>query len=111
MVWTLTGELHHSVQELSTKIKLAKKVGEMKACKKGLSQESLQLPASILNISTTDIYEILQEGDDEVSYFKDFSKKRREWEGADCIPPQGKGFADKDWNFIVQDTAQKLRRI
>lgn len=38
----------------------------MKACKKG---------ASILNVSTTDLYEILQEGDDEVSYFKDFSKK------------------------------------
>ncbi|NWH35896.1 CNTLN protein, partial [Chloropsis hardwickii] len=64
-VKTLTRELHHSVQELRTKTKLAKKMGEMKACKKGLSQESLQLAASILNVSTTDLYEILQEGDDE----------------------------------------------
>lgn len=50
-------------------------MGEMKACKKCLSQESLQLAASILNVSTTDLYEILQEGVGEVSSFKDFSKK------------------------------------
>ncbi|NXD58161.1 CNTLN protein, partial [Corvus moneduloides] len=48
-----------------TKIKLAKKMGGMKACKKGLSQECLQLAAPILNVSTTDLYEILQEEDDE----------------------------------------------
>ncbi|KAM6991153.1 LOW QUALITY PROTEIN: centlein [Passerculus sandwichensis] len=63
LVKTLSRELHHSVQ-LRTKIKLAKKVGEMKACKKCLFQESIQL-ASILNVSTTGLYEILQEGDDE----------------------------------------------
>lgn len=50
----------------------------MKACKKGLSQKSLQLAASILNVSTTDLYEILQEGDDQVSYYKDFSKKSKD---------------------------------
>ncbi|NXH49132.1 CNTLN protein, partial [Dicaeum eximium] len=79
-VKTLTGELHHSVQRLRTKIKLAKKKGEMKACKKGLSQESLQLAASILNVSTTDLYEILQEGDDEeTAKTKMEFEKDKEW--------------------------------
>ncbi|NXL70272.1 CNTLN protein, partial [Leptocoma aspasia] len=79
-VKTLTRELHHSVQELRTKIKLAKEMGEMKACKKGLSQESLQLAASILNVSTTDLYEILQEGDDEeMAKTKMDFEKDKEW--------------------------------
>lgn len=46
-------------------------------CKKGLSQESVQLAASILNVSTTDLEEILEVEDDEVSYFKDFSVKKQ----------------------------------
>ncbi|NXO13430.1 CNTLN protein, partial [Oriolus oriolus] len=79
-VKTLTRELHHSVQELRTKIKLAKKMGGMKACKKGLSQECLQLAASILNVSTTDLYEILQEGDDEeTAKTKMEFEKDKEW--------------------------------
>ncbi|NXC01580.1 CNTLN protein, partial [Orthonyx spaldingii] len=80
-VKTLTKELHHSIQELRTKIKLAKKIGEMKACKKGLSQECLQLAASIVNVSITDLYEILQEGDDEVrnSKTKMEFEKDKEW--------------------------------
>lgn len=73
--------------------------------KKSLSQQSLQLAISILHVSTTDLYKILQEGGDEVSYFKDFSKKRHRLEDADYIPPWGKRFAGKDWNFIVQDRA------
>ncbi|NXA94261.1 CNTLN protein, partial [Melanocharis versteri] len=79
-VKTLTRMLHHSVQELRTKSKLAKKMGEMKTCKKGLSQESLQLAASILNVSTTDLYEILQEGDDEeTAKTKMEFEKDKEW--------------------------------
>ncbi|KFO86503.1 Centlein, partial [Buceros rhinoceros silvestris] len=61
----LTRELQHSIQELRTKIKQAKKMGEVSACKKGLSQESVQLAASILNVSTTDLEEILEIEDDE----------------------------------------------
>ncbi|NWV02958.1 CNTLN protein, partial [Ptilonorhynchus violaceus] len=56
-VKTLTRELHHSIQELRTKIELPKRMEDMKECKKGLSQECLQLAASILNVSTTDLYE------------------------------------------------------
>ncbi|NWT97929.1 CNTLN protein, partial [Urocynchramus pylzowi] len=79
-VKTLTRELHHSVQELRTKIKLAKKKGKIKACKKGLSQESLQLAAPILNVSTTDLYEILQEGDgEETAETKMEFEKYKEW--------------------------------
>ncbi|NWV93590.1 CNTLN protein, partial [Machaerirhynchus nigripectus] len=79
-VKTLTKELHHSVQELRTKIKLAKKMEGMKACKKGLSQACLQLAASILNVSTTDLYEILQEGDDEeTAKTKMEFEKDKEW--------------------------------
>ncbi|NXY23768.1 CNTLN protein, partial [Atrichornis clamosus] len=79
-VKTLTRGLHDSVQELRAKIKVAKKMGEMKACKKDLSQEYLQLAASILNVSTTDIYEILQEGDDEeTAKMKMGFEKDEEW--------------------------------
>ncbi|NXC64630.1 CNTLN protein, partial [Aleadryas rufinucha] len=79
-VKTLTRELHHSVHELRTKIKLAKKMGEMKACKKGISQECVQLAASILNVSTTDLYEIRQEGDDEeTAKTKMEFEKDKEW--------------------------------
>lgn len=48
-------------------------MGEVRACKKSLSQESVRLAASILNVSTTDLEEILEVEDDEVSYFKDSS--------------------------------------
>lgn len=50
-------------------------MGELKACTKSLSQESVQLAASILNVSTADLEEIL-EVEDEVSYFKDSSLER-----------------------------------
>ncbi|NXH71693.1 CNTLN protein, partial [Hydrobates tethys] len=79
-VKALTRELQHSVQELRTKIKQAKKKGEVRACKKGLSQESVQLAASILNVSTTDLEEILEvEDDEETAKTKMEFEKDKEW--------------------------------
>ncbi|XP_009459422.1 PREDICTED: centlein [Nipponia nippon] len=79
-VKALTRELQHSVQELRTKIKQAKKTGEVRACKKGLSQESVQLAASILNVSTTDLEEILEvEDDEETAKTKMEFEKDKEW--------------------------------
>ncbi|KAM6037025.1 centlein [Theristicus caerulescens] len=79
-VKALTRELQHSVQELRTKIKQAKKMGEVRACKKGLSQESVQLAASILNVSTTDLEEILEvEDDEETEKTKIEFEKDKEW--------------------------------
>ncbi|XP_061297223.1 centlein isoform X1 [Pezoporus flaviventris] len=79
-VKALTRELQHSVQELRTKIKQAKKMGEARVCKKGLSQESVQLAASILNVSTTDLEEILEVGDDEeTAKTKMEFEKDKEW--------------------------------
>ncbi|NXL83909.1 CNTLN protein, partial [Alectura lathami] len=79
-VKALTTELQHSVQELRIKIRQAKKMGEARACKKGLSQESIQLAASILNVSTTDLKEILEvEDDEETAKTKMESTKDKEW--------------------------------
>ncbi|NXV98200.1 CNTLN protein, partial [Calonectris borealis] len=79
-VKALTRELQHSIQELRTKIKQAKKKGEVRACKKGLSQESVQLAASILNVSTTDLEEILEvEDDEETAKTKKEFEKDKEW--------------------------------
>ncbi|XP_009889817.1 PREDICTED: centlein [Charadrius vociferus] len=79
-VKALTRELQQSVQELRTKIKQAKKMGEVRACKKGLSQESVQLAASILNVSTTDLEEILEvEDDEETAKAKMEFEKDKEW--------------------------------
>ncbi|XP_009951587.1 PREDICTED: centlein-like, partial [Leptosomus discolor] len=79
-VKALTRELQHSVQELRTKIKQAKKMGEVRACKKGLSQESVQLAASILNVSTTDLEEILEvEDGEETARTKMAFEKDKEW--------------------------------
>ncbi|KAM9507910.1 LOW QUALITY PROTEIN: centlein [Guaruba guarouba] len=79
-VKALTRELQHSVQELRTKIKQAKKMGEVRACKKGLSQESVQLAASILNVSTTDLEEILEvEDDEETAKTKMEFENDKEW--------------------------------
>uniref|UniRef100_A0A663N351 Centlein n=1 Tax=Athene cunicularia TaxID=194338 RepID=A0A663N351_ATHCN len=76
-VKALTRELQHSVQELRTKIKQAKKMGEDK---KGLSQESVHLAASILNVSTTDLQEILEsEDDEETAKTKMEFEKDKEW--------------------------------
>ncbi|XP_009865420.1 PREDICTED: centlein-like, partial [Apaloderma vittatum] len=76
----LTRELQHSVQELRTKIKQAKKKEEVGVCKKGLSQESVQLAASILNVSTRDLEEILEvEEDEETATTKMEFEKDKEW--------------------------------
>ncbi|NXN94791.1 CNTLN protein, partial [Rhinopomastus cyanomelas] len=79
-VKALTRELQHSIQELRTKIKQARKMGEMRACRKGLSQESVQLAASILNVSRTDLEEILEvEDDEETAKTKMEFEKDKEW--------------------------------
>ncbi|XP_052557062.1 centlein isoform X2 [Tympanuchus pallidicinctus] len=79
-VKALTREIHHSVQELRIKVKQAKKMEEARACKKGLSQESVQLAASILNVSTADLEEILEvEDDEETAKAKMESEKDKEW--------------------------------
>ncbi|XP_032530954.1 centlein isoform X3 [Chiroxiphia lanceolata] len=79
-VKTLSRELQHSIQELRTKIKKAKKVGKMKACKNCPSQESVQLAASILNVSTTDLEEILDvEDEEETAKTKMEFEKDKEW--------------------------------
>uniref|UniRef100_A0A8C4UKC7 Centlein n=1 Tax=Falco tinnunculus TaxID=100819 RepID=A0A8C4UKC7_FALTI len=79
-VKALTRELQRSIQELRTKIKQAKKMGEVRVCKKGLSQESVQLAASILNVSTTDLKEILEVDDDEeTAKTKMEFEKDKEW--------------------------------
>ncbi|XP_061216326.1 centlein [Neopsephotus bourkii] len=75
-VKALTRELQHSVQELRTKIKQEKKMGGV--CKKGLSQESFQLAASILNVSTTDLEEILED-DEETAKTKMEFENDKEW--------------------------------
>ncbi|XP_051499076.1 centlein isoform X2 [Apus apus] len=79
-VKALTRELQQSVQELRTKIKQAKKMGKARACKKSLSQESVQLAASILNVSTADVEEILEaEDDEETTKTKMEFEKDKEW--------------------------------
>ncbi|NXY46024.1 CNTLN protein, partial [Ceuthmochares aereus] len=79
-VKALTRELQYSVQELRSKIKQAKKMREAKACKKGLSQESIELAASILNVSTTDLEELLEiEDDEETAKTKIEFEKDKEW--------------------------------
>ncbi|XP_015704536.1 centlein isoform X2 [Coturnix japonica] len=79
-VKALTREIHHSMQELRIKVKQAKKIEEARACKKGLSQESFQLAASILNVSTADLEEILEvEDDEETAKAKMESEKDKEW--------------------------------
>ncbi|KFU88678.1 Centlein, partial [Chaetura pelagica] len=79
-VKALTRELQQSVQELRTKIKQAKKMGKARACKKSLSQESVQLAASILNVSTADVEEILEvEDDEETAKTKMEFEKDKQW--------------------------------
>ncbi|XP_035166015.1 centlein isoform X6 [Oxyura jamaicensis] len=79
-VKALSTELQHSIQELRIKIKQAKKKEEVRACKKRLSQQSIQLAASILNVSTTDLEEILEvEDDEETTTTKMESEKDKEW--------------------------------
>uniref|UniRef100_A0A674JP36 Centlein n=1 Tax=Terrapene triunguis TaxID=2587831 RepID=A0A674JP36_9SAUR len=75
-VKALTRELQRNVQEMRMRIRHAKKIQEEKECNRSLSKESVHraqsLAASILNISKTDLAEMLDTEDDEVSYFKDY---------------------------------------
>uniref|UniRef100_A0A8C4YSQ2 Centlein n=1 Tax=Gopherus evgoodei TaxID=1825980 RepID=A0A8C4YSQ2_9SAUR len=74
-VKALTKELQRNVQELRMRIRHAKKIQE-RECNRYLSKESVHraqsLAASILNISKTDLAEMLDTEDDEVSYVKDY---------------------------------------
>ncbi|XP_071586488.1 centlein isoform X1 [Heliangelus exortis] len=79
-VKALSRELQQRVQELRIKIKQAKKMRKVKACKKSLSQESVQLAASILNVSTIDLEEILEvEDDEETAKTKMECEKDKQW--------------------------------
>ncbi|XP_042311431.1 centlein isoform X2 [Sceloporus undulatus] len=68
-VKTLATELQHNVKEMRTRIRCAKKLQEEKKCGPSISRESVHraqyLAASILNISKTDLDDILEVGDDE----------------------------------------------
>ncbi|NWU97299.1 CNTLN protein, partial [Upupa epops] len=79
-VKALTRELQQSIQDLRTKIKKEKKRREMKTCRKGLSDEYFELAASILNVSRTDLEEILEvEDDEETAKTKMEFEKDKEW--------------------------------
>ncbi|XP_044283710.1 centlein isoform X2 [Varanus komodoensis] len=68
-VKTLATELQHSVKEMRTRVRCTKKMLQDKKCSGSLSKESVHraqyLAASILNISKTDLDDILDVGDDE----------------------------------------------
>ncbi|XP_019410626.1 PREDICTED: centlein isoform X3 [Crocodylus porosus] len=83
-VKALTRELQRSVQEIRIRIRHSKKLREERECNKGLSKESVHraqsLAASILNISKTDLEEILHtEGDEEAERAKRESENDKEW--------------------------------
>lgn len=69
---SLATELQHNVKEMRTRIRCTKKMQEDKKCGGNISKESVHraqsLAASILNISKTDLDEILDVVNDEVSY-------------------------------------------
>ncbi|NWW94007.1 CNTLN protein, partial [Rhynochetos jubatus] len=77
-VKVLARELQHSVQELRTKIRQAKKMEEGRVCKKKFFQQSFQLAASILNVSTVDL-EAIFEDDAETAKKKMEFEKDKEW--------------------------------
>ncbi|XP_059580677.1 centlein isoform X6 [Alligator mississippiensis] len=83
-VKALTRELQRSVQEIRIRIRHSKKLGEERECNKGLSKESVHrahsLAASILNISKTELEEMLHtEGDEEAERAKLESENDKEW--------------------------------
>ncbi|XP_019373090.1 PREDICTED: centlein isoform X5 [Gavialis gangeticus] len=83
-VKALTRQLQRSVQEIRIRIRHSKKLREERECNKGLSKESVHraqsLAASILNISKTDLEEILHtEGDEEAERAKRESENDKEW--------------------------------
>ncbi|KAM9262222.1 centlein [Morus bassanus] len=112
-VKALTRELQHSIQELRTKIKQAKKMREVRACKKGLSQESVQLAASILNVSTTDLEEILEvEDDEETARTKMEFEKDKEWlQYIQKLPEAQFAFASYLMDAILEKLNEKKKLV
>ncbi|XP_065262547.1 centlein [Emys orbicularis] len=83
-VKALTRELQRNVQEMRMRIRHAKKIQEEKECNRYLSKESVHraqsLAASILNISKTDLAEMLDtEDDEETERAKMEVEKDKEW--------------------------------
>ncbi|XP_039400547.1 centlein isoform X1 [Mauremys reevesii] len=83
-VKALTRELQRNVQELRMRIRHAKKIQEERECNRYLSKESVHraqsLAASILNISKTDLAEMLDtEDDEETERAKMEVEKDKEW--------------------------------
>ncbi|KAM7165650.1 centlein isoform 2-T2 [Macrochelys suwanniensis] len=83
-VKALTRELQRHVQEMRMRIRHAKKIREEKECSRYLSKESVHraqsLAASILNISKTDLAEMLDtEDDEETERAKMEVEKDKEW--------------------------------
>uniref|UniRef100_K7FYB9 Centlein n=1 Tax=Pelodiscus sinensis TaxID=13735 RepID=K7FYB9_PELSI len=83
-VKALTRELQRNVQEMRMRIRHSKKIKEEKECNRYLSKESVHraqsLAASILNISKTDLAEMLNtEDDEETERAKMEVEKDKEW--------------------------------
>ncbi|XP_075787634.1 centlein isoform X1 [Pelodiscus sinensis] len=83
-VKALTRELQRNVQEMRMRIRHSKKIREEKECNRYLSKESVHraqsLAASILNISKTDLAEMLNtEDDEETERAKMEVEKDKEW--------------------------------
>ncbi|XP_007442009.3 centlein-like, partial [Python bivittatus] len=85
-VKSLATELQHNVKEMRTRIRCTKKMQEDKKCGGNISKESVHraqyLAASILNISKTDLDEILDvENDEETEQMKMEYESDKEWLG------------------------------
>ncbi|KAM6468323.1 centlein isoform 2-T2 [Liasis olivaceus] len=85
-VKSLATELQHNVKEIRTRIRCTKKMQEDKKCGGNISKESVHraqyLAASILNISKTDLDEILDvENDEETEQMKMEYESDKEWLG------------------------------
>uniref|UniRef100_A0A670ZJ34 Centlein n=1 Tax=Pseudonaja textilis TaxID=8673 RepID=A0A670ZJ34_PSETE len=88
-VKSLATELQHNVKEMRTRIRCTKKMQKDKKCGGNISRECVHraqsLAASILNISKTDLDEILDVVNDEVSYETEQMKMEyesdKEWLG------------------------------
>uniref|UniRef100_A0A2D4G3H8 Centlein n=2 Tax=Micrurus corallinus TaxID=54390 RepID=A0A2D4G3H8_MICCO len=85
-VKSLATELQHNVKEIRTRIRCTKKMQENKKCGGNISRESVHraqsLAASILNISKTDLDEILDVvNDEETEQMKMEYESDKEWLG------------------------------
>ncbi|XP_062985305.1 centlein isoform X2 [Elgaria multicarinata webbii] len=83
-VKTLATELQHNVKEMRTQIRCTKKMQQEKKCGGSISKESIHraqyLAASILNISKTDLDDILDvEEDEETEQMKLEYESDKEW--------------------------------